>query len=170
MQASAWRPICSTIFTVSPAGRDIGDDDVSPVLSKPLRERLPDAVRSARDNCNFVVVGFGHAASLLVSYRLLAALPTHARPRQLARKIGYRILSDRIVRSGAASTPMRRMRSGCCARRRREGQSRRRRIPHPRPAAKRDQIDEVRRQGRNRASKPLPQCGEPCRDWVLCHE
>jgi hypothetical protein len=45
---------------------DIGDDNVRPVLRKPLRTRLSDAVRSARDNCNFVVVGFGHAASLLV--------------------------------------------------------------------------------------------------------
>ena len=53
------------LHRISPRS-DIGDDNVRAVLRKPLRKRLPDAVRPARDNRNFVVVGFGHAALLLV--------------------------------------------------------------------------------------------------------
>jgi hypothetical protein len=46
------------------ARSDIGNNNMSPVLSKPLRERLPDAVRPARDDRDFIVVGFGHAVTL----------------------------------------------------------------------------------------------------------
>jgi len=45
------------------ARSDIGNDNMGPVLSKPLRERLADTVRTARDDRDFIVVGFGHAVT-----------------------------------------------------------------------------------------------------------
>ena len=45
---------------------DIDDDNVRAVLRQPLRKRLADAIRPARDHGDFVVVGFGHAAHSFV--------------------------------------------------------------------------------------------------------
>jgi hypothetical protein len=46
------------------ARSDIGNHNMGSVLSEPLRERLPDTVRPARDDRDFIVVGFGHAVTL----------------------------------------------------------------------------------------------------------
>ena len=53
------------LHRISPRS-DIGDDNVRPVLRQPLRKRLADAIRPARDHGDFVVVGFGHAAHSFV--------------------------------------------------------------------------------------------------------
>ena len=73
-QASAWRPACSTIFTVSFARRHVGDGDVHAVLGETLGKRLADAVGRSGDDGDFVLVAFGHVFSPFASAACLRML------------------------------------------------------------------------------------------------
>jgi hypothetical protein len=90
LQASAWRAVCSTIFTVSPPGATSAMTMCAPSCASLCANACP--MRFAPPEITAILSWWDLAMQPYYwwSDRLFDALPTDARPRQLAREIAYR--------------------------------------------------------------------------------